>query len=104
MANAVPQGRASLQGHHDHHDVLGRRRGTRRYPVPPLQLASEAVEPLVLLLGRWSGAAVRRLRRSLEYFFYEGPLPTLQPPVAMDIMPSLRAVVVACRLVRAWPG
>jgi len=36
----------------------------------------------------------------MEHVFDEGALPWLQPPVALDVVPSMRAVVAARRLVR----
>lgn len=40
----------------------------------------------------------------MEHVFNQGPLPRLQSSVAMDVMPSMWAVVVAPRLVRAERG
>jgi hypothetical protein len=72
--------------------------------VPSLRLAAASVEPLVLRVPRFSGDAIRVVRYIMEHVFDEGALPWLQPPVAMDLVPSMRAVVITSRLVRTERG
>ena len=59
---------------------------------------------MVLQLHRYSGGAVRCLRYDVEHVLNEGPLPWLPPSVAMDLMPSMRSMVVTCGLVRTGRG
>jgi hypothetical protein len=65
-----------------------------------LRLAPIGLEPLVLQVRRYSRAVLPSVRDGLEHIFDAGTLSGLQPPVALDLMPSLRRVVVARRLVR----
>ena len=72
--------------------------------MPSLQLAAAGVQPLVLQLLRHSGAAVQCVRHVVEHVSHQGPLPGLPASVAMDVMPSMHAVVVTRRLVRTVRG
>ena len=55
---------------------------------------------MVVQLHRYPGAALRCLRYVLEHVLNERPLPWLPPSVAMDLVPSMWAVVITCGLVR----
>jgi hypothetical protein len=78
----------------------GRRRVVRANPVPALPLAAKGVGHVVLFADRIAGAAVRGVRDDMEHLLDAGTVSGLQPPVALDLMSSLRRVVVARRLVR----
>jgi len=67
--------------------------------LPAVQLASVAVEPLVLQLPRNPRAVVPGMRHGLEHVFDRWPLPRMQPPLAVDLVSPLRPVVAARRLV-----
>jgi hypothetical protein len=68
--------------------------------MPAMQLAAAGIEPLVLRVHRYAGAAFRGVRHGMEHVLNQGALSRLQSPVEMDLVPSLRRVVVTCRLVR----
>ena len=65
-----------------------------------LPLAAAGVGHVVLLAYRFAGAAVRRVRRGMEYVLNAGTVSGLQSPVALDLVSSLRGLVVARGLVR----
>ena len=69
--------------------------------MSPLQLAAVGIEPLDLLLGRYSGAVFPQLRHGVEHVCDSRTLPGLQSPMGMDVVSPLQPVVAACELVRA---
>lgn len=68
--------------------------------MPAVQLATIRVQSLVLRVHRHSRAILSSVRYRLEHILDTGALSGLQPPVALDLMPSLSGGFVARGLVR----
>ena len=68
-------------------------------------MAAVAVEPVVVRLDRGEPrTAVSQLRRDLEHVRDARELPGLPASVALDLVPAVRGVVAARRLVRRGAG
>ena len=78
--------------------------GLQGIEVSALQLAAGRVEPLDVPMARHAGAVFRCVRNGVEYLRDAGALPRLQPSMGLDVMPALRRVVAAQRLVRDEPA
>jgi hypothetical protein len=68
--------------------------------MPVLPLAAIGSEPVVLHLVRHARAAIRKLLDRVEHVFDRRALPRMSSSVAVDVLPAMRAVVSAHRLVR----
>ena len=97
---------AALQGRPvDAPDDRGRRlaraaRAVRGHPLSALSLAAGSGQPLVLRVPRDARAALSVLRHGLAHVHHARALSGLQPPVAVDLVYAVFAVVAARRLVR----
>lgn len=65
-----------------------------------VHLAPVTVEPVVLQLDRNTRTVLPIVRNGVEYVRHERTLSGLQPPMAVDDMPSMRPVIAPRRLVR----
>jgi hypothetical protein len=70
-----------------------------------VRVAADAFEPVVVRVDRGEpGALVPQLRRDLEHIRDARELPWLPASVAVDVLPALRGLVVARRLVPSHAG
>jgi hypothetical protein len=64
-----------------------------------LRLAAASVGHVVLRAYRFAGAAVRGVWRGMEYVLDAWTMSGVQPSMALDLVPSMRGLVVARGLV-----
>ena len=69
-----------------------------------MPVAAVACEPLGVFFGWNPRAVLRKLRHGMEHVCDWGALSGLSASVAVDVLSSLRGMVAAHRLVRAWSG
>ncbi len=74
--------------------------GFGRNPLSVVPVASSRFEPLALRQCVHSRAVLRRLWHDVEHVFNTWAVSGLQPPVEVDVVPSLCPVVSALGLVR----